>query len=194
MKMKLLALIGSSLILAACGEQPASSTAQKPGSPASSAPAEPTETATPQAASALKSKDGKITIEVAGAFSDKLGDAAMLPENIAADELSLLQHDESSNITIYAIQSGEVADNKAYFDKLTKAINGDKSLKNVKVELADNKLTYHFSHADASGETTLNESCVVAVQDKQVHSVCASSENADLGALDEIIGKVKIGQ
>lgn len=194
MKMKLLALIGSSLVLAACGGQPSGGAAQPANPPVSSAPAAPTETAAPQAASALKSKDGKITIEVAGAFSDKLGDAAMLPENIAADELSLLQHDESSNITIYAIQSGEVADNKAYFDKLTKAINGDKSLQNVKVEPANNKLTYHFSHADASGETTLNESCVVAVQDKQVYNVCASSENADLAALDDIIGKVKIGQ
>lgn len=192
MKMKLLALICSSLVLVACGEQPASSAAQQQNSTTNAAP---TETAAPQAvANTLQSKDGKITIEVAGTFSDKLGDAAMLPENIAADELSLLQHDENSNITIYAIQSGEVADSKAYFDKLTKAINGDKSLKNVKVEPADNKLTYHFSHADASGETTLNESCVVAVQDKQVHNVCASSENADLGALDEIIGKVKIGQ
>lgn len=192
MKTKILTLMMSGLVLAACNGQPSGDNAAKPAAQPASAPA-PQAAETPQATE-LKSKDGKVVIATSAAFSDKMGDAALLPENVKAEEVLLLQHDADKNITIYALQSGEVADTKAYFDKLAQAINGDKALKNAKVEPAENKLTYHFSHADESGETTLNESCVVEVQDKKVYNVCATSDNADLGALDELMGKVSLAK
>lgn len=190
----------SSLVLAACNGQPsnnngaAAQNASAPVAASAAAPQAETASAPIAAANELKSKDGKITIAISGGFADKLGDASLLPENIAAEELLMLQHNAENNTSIYAIQSGEVADVKAYFAKLEQAIKNEKSLKNANVQIADDKLTYHFSQADESGETTLNESCVVAVADKKAHNVCASSTDLDLAALDDIIGKVKIAQ
>lgn len=56
----------------------------------------------------------------------------MLPENVQAEELLLLQHDTDKNIGIYAIQAGEVADGKAYLNKLAQAIKNDAALKTAK--------------------------------------------------------------
>lgn len=198
MKINFLTLIISGLVLAACNGQPSSnngSAAQNTSEPVAASAVSQTESASVPVATAneLKSKDGKITIAISG-FEDKLGDASLLPENIAAEELLMLQHNAENNTSIYAIQSGKVADIKAYFTKLEQTIKNDKSLKNANVQVADDKLTYHFSQADESGETTLNESCVVAVADKQAHNICASSPDLDLAALDDIIGKVKIAQ
>lgn len=190
MKTSFLSLAIASLMLVACNGQPTGGTAQQ--APAQTASVAETAPATPAAPSELKSKDGKIVIAVSGAFADKLGDATMLPENVQAEELLLLQHDTDKNIGIYAIQAGEVADGKAYLNKLEQAIKNNAALKNSQVNLTENQLTYHFSQSDESGETALNESCLVAVQDKQVYNVCATSEDADLAALDEIISKVRI--
>ncbi|QMT32383.1 hypothetical protein [Alysiella filiformis] len=190
MKTQFLSLIIGSLMLAACNGQPSGGVAAAPqaSAPAESVAVQPAETAPAE----LKSKNGKIAIAVSGAFADKLGDATMLPENVQAEELLLLQHDTDKNIGIYAIQAGEVADGKAYLNKLAQAIKNDAALKNSQANLTENQLTYHFSQTDESGETALNESCLVAVQDKQVYNVCATSEDADLAALDEIISKVRI--
>lgn len=199
MKVKFLTLIISGLVLAACNGQPSSSNGgatQNASAPVTASATTQAETASVPVAAAneLKSKDGKITIAIAGGFDDKSGDASLLPENITAEELLMLQHNAENNTSIYAIQSGEISDVKAYFAKLEQAIKNDKSLKNTNVNVSDDKLTYHFSQSDESGEITLNESCVVAVADKKVHNVCASSPDLDLAALDDIIGKVQIAE
>lgn len=184
MKAKLLAVMVLGLGLAACGDKSASNSSTAPATPSESA----STPAPTSVANELKSADGKVSVAVSGSFADKLGDAAALPENIKAEDLLFLQQNSDNETVIYAAKYGKVADSKAYFAQLEKAIKGDKSLKNVGFDAEkDGRIAYRFSQADATGETTLNESCVVEVAGEQTYAVCATSSNEDLAALDAIV-------
>lgn len=182
MKVKLLAVVVLGLGLAACGDKPANNSSAAPATPSASTPA------SAPVANELKSADGKVSVAISGSFADKSSDATVLPENIKAEDLLFLQQNSDNETVIYAAKYGKVADSKAYFAKLEKAIKDDKSLKNVGFDAEkDGRIAYRFSHTESTGETTLNESCVVEVASEQTYAVCASSPNEDLAALDTIV-------
>lgn len=185
MKTKL--LIVAILGLAACGEQSTNEVA-----PASSVSQINATDVAPQAHK-LKSQDGKVNVAISGVFVDKLNDSTMLPENIQAEDLLFLQQNSDNETIIYAAKYGKVTDSKAYFSQLEKAIRSDKSLSNVNFETKENeRVAYHFSHADSKDTAPLNESCIVEVASEQTYVVCANSTNEDLSALDAIVNQTVI--
>lgn len=172
-------MLAAALALAACKGQPenvqqAQADAQPTPIAASDAPIASAPAAAP--AGPISSKDGVFQFTADGNFSDSLNESSLHPENLGAEQITLLQYDADRNLTLTAVQYGKAeGDSKAVFGKIKAQIEKEKSLANVKIgEAKDAQMTYSFERK--TGEDTASESCIAHVStEKQVSSICASS-------------------
>ena len=172
-------MLAAALALAACKGQPenvqqAQADAQPTPIAASDAPIASAPVAAP--AGPISSKDGVFQFTADGNFSDSLNESSLHPENLNAEQITLLQYDADRNLTLTAVQYGKAeGDSKAVFGKIKAQIEKEKSLANVKIgEAKDTQMTYSFERK--TGEDTTSESCIAHVSaEKQVSSICASS-------------------
>lgn len=181
-------VMGSVLTMAACDNSSNTS---------SSAPVSAAQATTHHAPTVheLKSSDGKVIVQTTQTFVDKMTDAQWLPEGIEKDKVVLLQRNEDSEITLYAVHAGETQQAADYFAKVKTAIEQDKTLQNANVgEASANMMSYAFSQVDAQGNVTLNEQCHLMVENKQIYTICANgadSSQADLAAILQNVSVVK---
>lgn len=143
----------------------------------------------------LNSTDGKIRIVIEnGRFADVIRDKSLHPDGMAADELTLLQHDASSDITLYAGNLGRAkTDARTYFAGLKEMLQSAKDLDNMRVGIAtDNRMNYQFSQATQEGGT-LFENCI-AIHEGNVYTVCASSTTASAARLAAVLKDVNLIQ
>ena len=168
-------MLAAALALAACKGQPENTPqAASQTAPAASNTAEAASAAAP--AGPISSKDGVFQFTADGNFSDSLNESSLHPENLGAEQITLLQYDADRNLTLTAVQYGKAeGDSKAVFGKIKAQIEKEKSLANVNIgEAKDAQMTYSFERK--TGEDTTSESCIAHVSaEKQVSSICASS-------------------
>ena len=172
-------MLAAALALAACNGRPenvqqAQADAQPTPIAASDAPIASAPVAAP--AGPISSKDGVFQFTADGNFSDSLNESSLHPENLGAEQITLLQYDADRNLTLTAVQYGKAeGDSKAVFGKIKAQIEKEKSLANVKIsEAKDAQMAYSFERK--TGEDTTSESCIAHVSaEKQVSSICASS-------------------
>lgn len=168
-------MLAAALALAACKGQPENTPqAASQTAPAASNTAEAASAAAP--AGPISSKDGVFQFTADGNFSDSLNESSLHPENLGAEQITLLQYDADRNLTLTAVQYGKAeGDSKAVFGKIKAQIEKEKSLANVKIgEAKDAQMAYSFERK--TGEDTTSESCIAHVSaEKQVSSICASS-------------------
>ena len=172
-------MLAAALAQAACKGQPenvqqAQADAQPTPVAASDAPIASAPAAAP--AGPISSKDGAFQFTADGNFSDSLNESSLHPENLGAEQITLLQYDADRNLTLTAVQYGKAeGDSKAVFGKIKAQIEKEKSLANVKIgEAKDAQMTYSFERK--TGEDTTSESCIAHISaEKQVSSICASS-------------------
>lgn len=169
-------MLAAALALTACKGQPENT----PQAASQTAPAAASNTAEAASAAApagpISSKDGVFQFTADGNFSDSLNESSLHPENLSAEQITLLQYDADRNLTLTAVQYGKAeGDSKAVFGKIKAQIEKEKSLANVKIgEAKDAQITYSFERK--TGEDTTSESCIAHVSaEKQVSSICASS-------------------
>ena len=172
-------MLAAALALAACKGQPENvQQAQADTQPTPIAASDTSGTSAPAAAPAgpISSKDGVFQFTADGNFSDSLNESSLHPENLGAEQITLLQYDADRNLTLTAVQYGKAeGDSKAVFGKIKAQIEKEKSLANVKIgEAKDAQMAYSFERK--TGEDTTSESCIAHVSaEKQVSSICASS-------------------
>ena len=168
-------MLAAALALAACKGQPENTPqAASQTAPAASNTAEAASAAAP--AGPISSKDGVFQFTADGNFSDSLNESSLHPENLGAEQITLLQYDADRNLTLTAVQYGKAeGDSKAVFSKIKAQIEKEKTLANVKIgEAKDAQMAYSFERK--TGEDTTSESCIAHVSaEKQVSSICASS-------------------
>ena len=169
-------MLAAALALTACKGQPENT----PQATSQTAPAAASNTAEAASAAApagpISSKDGVFQFTADGNFSDSLNESSLHPENMSAEQITLLQYDADRNLTLTAVQYGKAeGDSKAVFGKIKAQIEKEKSLANVNIgEAKDAQMTYSFERK--TGEDTTSESCIAHVSaEKQVSSICASS-------------------
>ena len=169
-------MLAAALALTACKGQPENT----PQAASQTAPAAASNTAEAASAAApagpISSKDGVFQFTADGNFSDSLNESSLHPENLNAEQITLLQYDADRNLTLTAVQYGKAeGDSKAVFGKIKAQIEKEKSLANVKIgEAKDAQMAYSFERK--TGEDTTSESCIAHVSaEKQVSSICASS-------------------
>ena len=169
-------MLAAALALTACKGQPENT----PQAASQTAPAAASNTAEAASAAApagpISSKDGVFQFTADGNFSDSLNESSLHPENLSAEQITLLQYDADRNLTLTAVQYGKAeGDSKAVFDKIKAQIEKEKTLANVKIgEAKDAQMAYSFERK--TGEDTTSESCIAHVSaEKQVSSICASS-------------------
>lgn len=167
--------------LSACTKQDTSVTMDASDTQTASSSASADEPAS--ATQTLTSKDTKISIVVDGDFADVLDSAADWVDPAQLNNLTLLQHDDSSNITLAVNNLGTLKIKPdEYFKNLADSLEHNSSISNIKAGVATvNRMNYRFSHQQNG--TLLNESCVALIVDNNLYSVCASSESADYNAL-----------
>ena len=169
-------ILAAALALTACKGQP-ENTPQAASQTAPAAASNTAETASAAApAGPISSKDGVFQFTADGNFSDSLNESSLHPENLSAEQITLLQYDADRNLTLTAVQYGKAeGDSKAVFGKIKAQIEKEKTLANVKFgEAKDAQITYSFERK--TGEDTTSESCIAHVSaEKQVSSICASS-------------------
>lgn len=169
-------MLAAALALTACKGQP-ENTPQAASQTAPSAASNTVEAASAAApAGSISSKDGVFQFTADGNFNDSLNESSLHPENLSAEQITLLQYDADRNLTLTAVQYGKAeGDSKAVFDKIKAQIEKEKTLANVKFgEAKDAQITYSFERK--TGEDTTSESCIAHVSaEKQVSSICASS-------------------
>lgn len=172
-------MLAAALALAACKGQPENvQQAQSDAQPTPIAASDASGASAPAAAPAgpISSKDGVFQFTADGNFSDSLNESSLHPENLGAEQITLLQYDADRNLTLTAVQYGKAeGDSKAVFGKIKAQIEKEKSLANVKIgEAKDTQMAYSFERK--TGEDTTSESCIAHVSaEKQVSSICASS-------------------
>ena len=172
-------MLAAALALAACKGQPENvQQAQADAQPTPIAASDASGASAPAAAPAgpISSKDGVFQFTADGNFSDSLNESSLHPENLGAEQITLLQYDADRNLTLTAVQYGKAeGDSKAMFGKIKAQIEKEKSLANVKIgEAKDAQMAYSFERK--TGEDTTSESCIAHVSaEKQVSSICASS-------------------
>ena len=172
-------MLAAALALAACKGQPENvQQAQSDAQPTPIAASDASGASAPAAAPAgpISSKDGVFQFTADGNFSDSLNESSLHPENLGAEQITLLQYDADRNLTLTAVQYGKAeGDSKAVFGKIKAQIEKEKSLANVKIgEAKDAQMAYSFERK--TGEDTTSESCIAHVSaEKQVSSICASS-------------------
>ena len=186
-------MLAAALALAACKGQPenvqqAQADAQPTPIAASDAPIASAPVAAP--AGPISSKDGVFQFTADGNFSDSLNESSLHPENLGAEQITLLQYDADRNLTLTAVQYGKAeGDSKAVFGKIKAQIEKEKSLANVKIgEAKDAQMTYSFERK--TGEDTTSESCIAYVStEKQVSSICASSTELSADDLEKFLAQ-----
>ena len=96
----------------------------------------------------LSSRDDKLSIVVDGNFNDEIDDAENWVRKENLDTLILLQHDDSSNITLIANDLGPIKlTAEDYFKNLAANLKNNAQISNVNVGIAnDNRMNYRFSH------------------------------------------------
>ena len=172
-------MLAAALALAACNGRPENvQQAQADAQPTPIAASDASGASAPAAAPAgpISSKDGVFQFTADGNFSDSLNESSLHPENLGAEQITLLQYDADRNLTLTAVQYGKAeGDSKAVFGKIKAQIEKEKSLANVKIgEAKDAQMTYSFERK--TDEDTTSESCIAHVSaEKQVSSICASS-------------------
>lgn len=172
-------MLVAALALAACNGRPENvQQAQADAQPTPIAASDASGASAPAAAPAgpISSKDGVFQFTADGNFSDSLNESSLHPENLGAEQITLLQYDADRNLTLTAVQYGKAeGDSKAVFGKIKAQIEKEKSLANVKIgEAKDAQMTYSFERK--TDEDTTSESCIAHVSaEKQVSSICASS-------------------
>ena len=142
----------------------------------------------------LESSDSKIRITIPGGhFENIIEQADERPEGIAQSELTLLERDSASGITVYAANLGAAkSDAKTYFANLKSALNSAEGLADVQVGAAtDNRMNYRFSQADGSGGTLL-ENCIAIYDNANLYNVCANSSSAPQTALAAALKEVNL--
>ena len=169
-------MLAAALALTACKGQPENT----PQAASQTTPAAASNTAEAASAAApsgpISSKDGAFQFTADGNFSDSLNESSLHPENLGAEQITLLQYDADRNLTLTAVQYGKAeGDSKAVFGKIKAQIEKEKSPANVKIgEAKDAQMAYSFERK--TGEDTTSESCIAHVSaEKQVSSICASS-------------------
>lgn len=186
-------MLAAALALAACKGQPenvqqAQADAQPTPIAASDAPIASAPAAAP--AGPISSKDGVFQFTADGNFSDSLNESSLHPENLGAEQITLLQYDADRNLTLTAVQYGKAeGDSKAVFGKIKAQIEKEKSLANVKIgEAKDAQMAYSFERK--TGEDTTSESCIAHVStEKQVSSICASSTELSADDLEKFLAQ-----
>ena len=186
-------MLAAALALAACKGQPenvqqAQADAQPTPISASDAPIASAPVAAP--AGPISSKDGVFQFTADGNFSDSLNESSLHPENLSAEQITLLQYDADRNLTLTAVQYGKAeGDSKAVFGKIKAQIEKEKTLANVKFsEAKDAQITYSFERK--TGEDTTSESCIAHVSaEKQVSSICASSTELSADDLEKFLAQ-----
>lgn len=172
-------MLAAALALAACNGRPENvQQAQADAQPTPIAASDASGASAPAAAPAgpISSKDGVFQFTADGNFSDSLNESSLHPENLGAEQITLLQYDADRNLTLTAVQYGKAeGDSKAVFGKIKAQIEKEKSLANVKIgEAKDAQMAYSFERK--TGEDTTSESCIAHVSaEKQVSNICASS-------------------
>ena len=150
--------------------------------------------ASANAVQTLTSSDSKISISIQGSqFADAMQNKDLLPDGLAATDLTLLQHDPASEITVYVANLGKPQSPAAdYFNKLKTALEQDKSLSNVEAGVAtENRMSYRFSQKDKE-DNTLNENCLAVYEADNIYNICANSYSASSEQLNEVLKDVKL--
>ena len=177
--------------LAACEQKGTTSVA---ASTSSAASAITDAAASANAVQTLTSSDSKISLSIQGSqFADAMQNKDLLPDGLAATDLTLLQHDPASEITVYAANLGKPKSPAAdYFNKLKTALEQDKSLSNVEAGVAtENRMSYRFSQKDKE-DNTLNENCLAVYETDNIYNICANSYTASSEQLNEVLKDVKL--
>ncbi|MDO5070082.1 MAG: cytochrome C [Neisseria zoodegmatis] len=175
----------TSIGLAACSQQVETSV------PASSATA--SAPAVEKQLQTLTGKDGKVSVVIQGSsFEDASQDPNALPEGITAEELTLLQRDNNSDITLYVVNLGTPkTDAKSYFSNLKTALESTQGLTEVQVGAAtDTRMNYRFAQDDKQGNL-LRESCI-SIYETNLYNVCASSPTASAESLAAVLKEVNL--
>lgn len=186
-------MLAAALALAACNGRPENvQQAQADAQPTPIAASDASGASAPAAAPAgpISSKDGVFQFTADGNFSDSLNESSLHPENLGAEQITLLQYDADRNLTLTAVQYGKAeGDSKAVFGKIKAQIEKEKSLANVKIgEAKDTQMTYSFERK--TGEDTTSESCIAHVSaEKQVSSICASSTELSADDLEKFLAQ-----
>ena len=169
--------------LSACTKQDTSVTMDASDTQTASSSAASADEPAVSATQTLTSKDSKLSIVVDGDFADVLDSATDWVDPAQLNNLTLLQHDDGSNITLAVNNLGTLKIKPdEYFKNLADSLEHNSSISNIKVGVATvNRMNYRFSHQHNG--TLLNESCVALIVDNNLYSVCASSESADYNAL-----------
>ncbi|PIT51904.1 hypothetical protein BHC44_09880 [Snodgrassella alvi] len=140
----------------------------------------------------LTSKDGKLSIVVDGGFVDVMDSAQDWIDQAQVNNLTLLQHDDDSNITLAVNNLGSIkikADE--YFKNLADSLKNNADISNTKVGIAtENRMNYRFSHQQNG--SLLNESCVALIGSNNLYSVCASSDSASDAALAATLKTINV--
>lgn len=177
--------------LAACEQKGTTSVA---ASTSSAASAITDAAASANAVQTLTSSDSKISISIQGSqFADAMQNKDLLPDGLTATDLTLLQHDPASEITVYVANLGKPQSPAAdYFNKLKTALEQDKSLSNVEAGVAtENRMSYRFSQKDKE-DNTLNENCLAVYEADNIYNICANSYSASSEQLNEVLKDVKL--
>lgn len=194
--MKKQMILLAALLLAACNQNPSHSVASEAALSSDVVAIASDDNAQSAASNTLTSADGRIQIALDGAFVDKRADAQFLPEGEDEKNVLLLQHDEVRNITLSAVDSGVLkSDLATFFTQLRENIKKDQTLNHAQITTAaDNRLLYAFqTDSSAENETTIYESCLVAVaKDKQIYTVCAISDQLSNEELNALLNTVRI--
>lgn len=144
-------------------------------------------------AQTLTSTDGKVNIVInQGQFADQSGDASAWVDDSKNSTLTLLQHDDISNITLSVNSLGTPklkAD--AYFKNLADELKANSQLHDLKVGMATgNRMNYRFTHTE--GDHTLNENCVALYGTDNLYVVCASSDSATDEQLTDVLKNISV--
>ena len=177
--------------LAACEQKGTTSVA---ASTSSAASAITDAAASANAVQTLTSSDSKISISIQGSqFADAMQNKDLLPDGLAVADLTLLQHDPASEITVYVANLGKPKSPAAdYFNKLKTALEKDSSLTNVEAGVAtENRMSYRFSQKDKE-DNTLNENCLAVFETDNIYNICANSYTASSEQLNEVLKDVKL--
>ena len=177
--------------LAACEQKGTTSVA---ASTSSAASAITDAAASANAVQTLTSSDSKISLSIQGSqFADAMQNKDLLPDGLTATDLTLLQHDPASEITVYVANLGKPKSPAAdYFNKLKTALEQDKSLSNVEAGVAtENRMSDRFSQKDKE-DNTLNENCLAVYEADNIYNICANSYSASSEQLNEVLKDVKL--
>ncbi|MFV2029391.1 cytochrome C [Neisseria sp. S1] len=190
MKLKALTLITVAVLgLSACKQQAETSVTSENAASTTQTPQQAANTV-----QTLDSSDNRIRIVIQGGqFTDISNDESARPDGVGKEELTLLQRDTTSDITIYVTNLGAVKNNgKTYFNNLKEALNKAEGISNVQVGAAtENRMNYRFSQATEDGGE-LRENCIAIIESNNLFNVCANSQSATQEQLAGVLKDVNL--